>query len=534
MAIGPLLGRAGCGARIDAAPVSPACPSNVACKERRRRLGLPRGALLSCVAATLCAATPALAADPTPEPLAVVAKPPVATTPPAVASPPDPPKSPPVSGPRAFVDPAARRDPAFYRGRTNFTTAAEGASWVPRVLFYPVHGVLEFGLRRPIYAGAELVDRKHIVPLIEHWLNPTPDISWSPTLSFDLSGVTLEPAELKSPSSANGGNGVQLVTYLGLQGKWRNLGVPGHDLRAQTEVGIATGAFRVAGRDQWQLGRGLFAGARGEYSTRPDRPYYGLGPCSADHPSRFEQTRSEGFVFTGFEPGPHLRLELTEGFRAEHTGPGTYPSIDDVFDTALIPGFGDLRLAMAMLDVTADSRDGPAENDGLRVTGNVTYARDVDAGDRTFVTGEIDAEGALEIANPDRVLAARVYAMDTQPLGKQEVPFTHLATLGWDRHHGFVGGRFRGESALFGQLQYRYPIAYYVDAQWTASVGNVFSRHLGDFRPSALTASFGFGLRTRRTGMTPLQITFAMGTTRFDEPFGLGNVRFFIGNTDGL
>ncbi len=79
-----------------------------------------------------------------------------------------------------------------------------------------------------------------------------------------------------------------------------------------------------------------------------------------------------------------------------------------------------------------------------------------------------------------------------------------------------------------------YPIAYYVDAQWTASVGNVFSRHLGDFRPSALTASFGFGLRTRRTGMTPLQITFAMGTTRFDEPFGLGNVRFFIGNTDGL
>lgn len=475
-----------------------------------------RGVLLSSVAAAMCVAGPAMAADP-----------------PLAKAPPDPPPAV-QETPHVGVAPEERRDPAHYRGRTNHTTTAEALSWVPRVLFFPAHGVVEYGLRRPIYAGAEFVDRHHIVPIVEHWLNPAPGISWSPTLSFDLSGVTQEAPGQNAPTSASGGNGVQLVAYVGVQGKWRNLLYPGHDLRALTEVGIDTGAFRFQGRDQWQLGGGFYAGVRGEYNTRPDRPYYGLGPYSSDHPSRFALTRSEGFLFTGYEPNGHLRLELTEGFSEDETAPGTYPSIDKVFDVTHIPGFGEIRLAMALLDVRADSRETEAENDGLRVNGNATYARDVNAPERSFLSGEIDAEGAVEISHPDRVLAARVYAMDTTPLGKEDVPFTRLATLGWDKHYGFVGGRFRGPSALLAQLQYRYPIAYFVDAQWTASVGNVFSAHFGDFRPSALTASFGVGLRTRRTGMTPLQITFALGTTRFDEPFALGNVRFYIGNTDGL
>lgn len=443
------------------------------------------------------------------------------------------------------LDPEKRRDPAEYRGRKNHTTAGEALSWIPRVLLFPLFGVTEYGLRQPIYATAEVIDRHHVVPIVDHWLHPTPDISWAPTLSLDLSGGSVEAPERKDGEPRGDGGAktpdegakipdesLRIVPFVGLQGKYSHLFVPGHELSASAETG-GERALRFTGRDEWRLGASMFVGVRGEYSTRPDRAFYGLGSRSS-LPTKFSLTRSEGFLFAGFEPGPHLRLEVSQGFRGDLTGSGDRPSIESHFDTSRIPGFGEVRLAMVMIDLTLDSRDFPEESEGVRLAFDGTFGRDVSVVERSFLSAEADAEGALEISRPDRVLAARIYAMDTQPLGKEEVPFMQLATLGWDRHHGFVLGRFRGESALMAQLQYRYPIAYFIDAQWTASVGNVFSQHFGDFDPAALTASFGVGLRTRRSGMPPMQLTFAVGTTRFDEPFRLDAVRVYFGKPLGL
>ena len=286
----------------------------------------------------------------------------------------------------------------------------------------------------------------------------------------------------------------------------------------------------------------MFVGVHGEYFERPDRQFFGFGPHSSGPPTRFGFTRGEAFAFAGIEPDNHLRLELGQGFRADWVGPTDHdddhehePPDEDGFGPDEIPGYGQIRLAVVTLDLKLDSRlDAEAENNGVRLVGNLTYARDVSEPRRVFLTGELDAEGAVEVSKPDRVLAARLYAADTQPLGSEPVPFSHLPTLGWDKHRGYSWGRFRGESALMAQLQYRYPIAYYVDAQWTASVGNVFSEHFRDLQPSALTACFGFGLRTRRTGMRPLELTFAFGTTPFDRPFDVSNVRVFLGTVEGL
>jgi len=408
-------------------------------------------------------------------------------------------------------DPAQRRDPAHYRGRQNGTTAVEALSWIPRVLFFPAYAVTELGLRRPIYLGAEWADRNHVVPILDHVFHPTPDIFWSPTLSLDLGSIT----------------------FVGLQGRWRNLLVPGHELRASAAFG-GVDAWRFKLRDRWQLGPSMYAGARGEYESRWDRAFFGLGPRSLDYRRNFSQARGEGFVFAGFEHGNYLRLEVSEGYRSERTGGGGSPSVEPRFTEKDLPGFGELDLAMAMLDLRVDSRRAREENGGVRFLANATYGRDPRDAQRSFITTELDVEGAVEVWHPDRVLAARAYTMTTSPLGAEPVPFTHLATLGGRDHHGFIPGRFRGESALLFELRYRYPIAYFVDAQWTASAGNVLAQRFTDLTPGALTGSLGFGLRTRRTGTAAFELTVALGTSRFDEPFALDSVRLHFGTTEGL
>jgi hypothetical protein len=133
------------------------------------------------------------------------------------------------------------------------------------------------------------------------------------------------------------------------------------------------------------------------------------------------------------------------------------------------------------------------------------------------------------------VLATRVYVAETASLGGGAVPFLHLATLGWNNHQGFVLGRFRGEAAFLAEVRYRYPVAFFFDVQWIASVGNVFARDFSDFSAGALTGSFGVGLRTRRTGDDPLEVTVAIGTSRFDAPgFGIDSVRLYLSTTRGL
>ena len=86
---------------------------------------------------------------------------------------------------------------------------------------------------------------------------------------------------------------------------------------------------------------------------------------------------------------------------------------------------------------------------------------------------------------------------------------------------------------MLAEVEYRYPIAYYIDALWTLSAANVFARDFSDFDVRKLTASFGLGLRTRRWGHSPFEVGVALGTTRFDEAFAIDSVRAYAGVWEG-
>lgn len=416
---------------------------------------------------------------------------------------------PPAKG--AHLEPEQRLDPGQYRGRPRATTAADALIWIPRIVFMPVFAVAELGVRRPIYTAADWADRNHVAAQIDRILSPTPDLSWAPIVSLDL-----------------GDN-----SSFGAKVKWRDVLVPGHEMKSSAEAGPA-GSWRVTARDFWALGSHAYAGARGDFGELPNRPFFGLGPRSRSLRTNFSLARNEGFVFEGFQWGNHIRVELAQGYRFERSGPGQGPSIEQHFATEELPGYGDLHLALATLDYQIDSRRVREQNSGVRLVGNVTYGQDIRLAERAFLTVSLDLEAAATVSHPDRVLVARAYAAEAVALGREPVPFTHQPMLGWQNHVGFLWGRFRGESAVLAELQYRYPIAYLIDAQWTLSAGNVFGRQFKGLSVEPLTGTVGVGLRTRRAGFGPVEMTFALGTTRFDQPFAFDALRVYFGTTEGL
>ena len=404
--------------------------------------------------------------------------------------------------------PAKERTPAYYRGRTEPRAASVALEWIPRVIFYPVYFISEYAVRRPIYAVAGWIDRHHVVPTIDKVFNPTPNIHWVPTLSIDTGADT----------------------FVGARGDWRNLLVSGHDASGS----VATGgikAWQLQVKDRWQVSDHIRLGVRGDFESRADRTFYGFGPRSlVSSGVHFGLVKTNALTFASFEYRNHFRLEVAEGLRRIVTDLDTSSRSSRV--PQILPQHAEFTLAVASIDLALDSRATHEQINGVRLTGNVTYARDT--GEHSFASTEGDLEGAFEISRPDRVLVARVYAKDTHPIANRKIPFMNLATLGGENHYGFNWGRFRGESALMAEVRYRNPIAYDFDAQWTLSVGNVFSRHFQDFSPAALTGSLGFGLRTRRASFGPFELMFAVGTSTFDDRFKVENFRVYLGTAERL
>ena len=412
--------------------------------------------------------------------------------------------------------PSGDSSASTYRGRTNYTTAGDALVWVPRVIFAPWYVVTEYGIRIPFYALTAWLDRHYVFAALSDVLHPVPDIQWSPAFTIDL-GVF-----------AAGGAAVTLSNVL----------AHGHTINVSAEVG-GPAAWFLSARDTWRVGP-LHLGARGGMFTRSDRLFFGFGPNSGSEGVNFKQTRFEGFAFANIDVQNHFYLEVAEGFRVDQTSP-----IGSQFTPQ--PGYGENDLAMAQADVRLDSRhssahttpNGPPhlihdQNTGARLVGNVTYGRDVRDSEQTFVSATADVEVAVDVSPPDRVLSLRGYLMDAVPLGSEPVPFLEQAMLGWRNHYGFVWGRFRDEAAVMLELRYRYPVAYFVDMHLIASVGNVFARDFSDFNVKKLTSSFGIGLRTRETGMTPIELVVALGSTRFDEQFGIQSGRVYLSVTEGL
>ena len=95
--------------------------------------------------------------------------------------------------------------------------------------------------------------------------------------------------------------------------------------------------------------------------------------------------------------------------------------------------------------------------------------------------------GFVDVSGRENVIGARVAARFQENLGGAPVPFTErLALGGSETMRGFAAGRLRGDSTFVAELQYRYTVSAYLDAELFSSVGNAFDGHLRDLEPGAL------------------------------------------------
>ncbi len=406
-------------------------------------------------------------------------------------------------------------DAEHFRGRPRRVEPGEALAWVPRVIFFPLHLVSEYGLRRPIRAAISLGEQHHVVAHVNRILNPTPAFSWWPSAVVDLGILTSAGAGLS----------------------WRNALVRGNDFRFSVSTG-GTDFWHLVGQDRVQLGP-FSLGVRGDFLTRPDREFYGLGPASryADR-AYYRLTRGDVMAIAGVRVGTGFAAEVSGGYRRESTsgdtGDGWQPSVSTQHQPGAIPGLQLLSLLMLEGRVSLDSRPSRETLSGLRVTLQGRYAQDTTDPEMRFASFEAEAEAAVEVSRPGRVLALSLYTMDTQPLGREEVPFTHMAILGRARLPGFRWGRYIGPSAIVAELTYRYPVWTHLDAVWLAAVGNVFGRHFAGFDAALFAGSYGVGLRTVMGHRDAVQFMIALGTRRFDEAFGIDNVRFYVAVNPGL
>lgn len=435
--------------------------------------------------------------------------------------------------PPSATSSGGKRNLPVYDGRPKEAlTAGDVLIWIPRGLFYPLHLVLEYGLRWPLVKGITLAEENHLIERIK-WL-----------FTFREGKTMIIPTAFVE---------FGLRPNVGFLFSWNDLFVPKNNIVIQAgfwdenwvDVQV-TDSFPIFASDAGTIT------LRGEFLTRPDRPYYGVGSKIAAADETFYRVRRvEADLGLRAGLGDLHRIEFKLGYRNVAFGEGQQPVVETAFTHADMPGFeSGYDLLRADLKIEIDSRSpvrsyNPGSGARLELFGSFNI--DPTTTQRHFFTW--GAEGALfwDFSGVNHVIAFRVYAEFVEQSGDVEVPFSELIVLGGDRMRGFLDGRLRGASAFVTTLDYRYPISAIFDASLFMSLGNVFERHLGGFGIGNMHLSWGLGLRAYLSRDASFDILVAFGSNRLgclgqvgqdrtcsSESFALENTRFLIGVNQGF
>lgn len=403
-----------------------------------------------------------------------------------------------------------RRPLPDYDGRgTPPPSPSEVLSWVPRVLLFPAYVITEYGIRTPIAWALTNLERRGAIDWVLKSRQHRGELHIVPTAVVDLGSIT----------------------SVGLSLTWRRAFVTGNELRLRIATG-GTNTWRLLLHDRYMVTPTALFGLKAEYLERADWRFHGLGPDTREgDEQRFHWARADATAFTQWDVNPHGRLELSTGLRHDRFGdPRWIPQFP-------LPGFENKGTLFARASTFIDSRPADTPNvTGARFEGRIEYDIDLSRPrSRRWIAYEIEGSVFIEVMHPGRVLGFRAFAAFTDPLSQEPVPLVDLVTLGgFETMRGWFVGRFRGESAAVFTLSYRYPVWYLLDGTVYFEAGNVFGRHLEGFDPRLLFGSAGVGFRSTGHRDVSFDVLLAVGTSRFDEPFALRNVRLALGINRGF
>jgi len=179
-----------------------------------------------------------------------------------------------------------------------------------------------------------------------------------------------------------------------------------------------------------------------------------------------------------------------------------------------------------------DSREPwPAPGSGARVEVEAEEGGDAShAPNSSWVRYALTAGGFLDLDDHGRVLSLTLAALFADPLGSAPIPFTELVSLGGDAPMpGFFPARLLDRSAAVATLQYRWPIAPFLDGAMQLAAGNVAGVHLAQLEPSLLRLSGAVGLASVGSPDSSLEIKVGFGTETFAKGGQIDTFRLVLG-----
>jgi len=240
------------------------------------------------------------------------------------------------------------------------------------------------------------------------------------------------------------------------------------------------------------------------YRHFPQTAFYGLGGDSRPGDrTNFLHQDALYEVVAGYQARRRgVAAFLRAGVLQAFVGPGTHeltPTVRSVFDDASAPGLERqpdfLHLTASVL---ADGRDRPFNPHRGGILALAATRFDERGGDEfTFHRIAGDARGYATLGSPQRVLAVRALASADRPASGARVPFYLQETLGGNRTlRGFASYRFRGETLLLLQAEYRWEAWPALELALFADAGRAFGRG-EDFSIRGLATDYGIGVRLK-------------------------------------
>ena len=399
------------------------------------------------------------------------------------------------------------------------TTPGDVALWVPRIVFFPLYLTSEYVIRRPLGAAIVAAERSNL-----------------PRALYDFFAF--------GPDHKSGFAPIALVDFgfnpsVGLYLFWDDAFGKGNDLRlrgatwgAHWLAGSLTDRLRLHGKDTLALNVTAV--------RRPDHAYFGLGPRTLQSDlSRYGEDKIDGSAAIELRLWRASELKTGVGMRTVSLYHGDYwsdPSVEQEAAGGAFPlpyGFDRGYTApyshvLAALD-TREPRPAPGSGFRFELEGE-------QGGDVSHVPGSswvrygATAGGFLDLNDHGRVLSLTVAALFADPLGAAPIPFTELVSLGGDAPMpGFWAGRLVDRSAAVATLQYRWPIAPFLDGAMQFAAGNVFGVHLAEFEPSLLRFSGAIGIASVGSPDSSIECKVGFGSETIEHGGQVDTLRVVLG-----
>ena len=320
----------------------------------------------------------------------------------------------------------------------------------------------------------------------------------------------------------------------------------GHGEHVHVEAlagGLYLQAYEARVRGDTIGGSRVFLDMRGRYDVSPALVFHGVGnppkPRPAEEPSdlgprdasvhtRYSQNRGLAAGRFGYRIGePRRSIRPGAGFIFNHRrfGPdrrrsGSFifsndgeASIDEIYDVDRLEGFNEGVDVVQLFGIfEADTRNHLGRTSrGLHWTvvggGAPPQARGV-----RFAHYGSELTGYFNLFADTRILVARV-GLEAVHGEDRNIPFSELPRLGGPlRLRGYRLGRFRDRRAVFGTLEYRYPIHQILAGHLFVDGGRV-ARSYADLvsaetRPWRIGFGGGFTFRTRERWYMRIDLSY--------------------------